>query len=124
MAEVEELSIQNLEYKNIEELFEDRDSDIFDTILLNEPMETVKNKLKLCKDQGTDMHNIYKSLFHHFSMYQTLSFHEFVDWCTVIYSSSKRVIMDISNSTIPCPVIPLIIRKDSSVLVEFSQKDK
>ena len=76
MDELEELMTQNLDYDKIEELFEDRDLDIFDTILLNEPVETVKNKLKLLKDQGTYMHDIYKSLFHHFSTHQTLNFHD------------------------------------------------
>ena len=72
MIEVEELTAQNLEYQKIEDLFEDKDSDIFDTILLNEPMETVKKKLKLLRDQGTNVHDIYRSFLHHFSIDQTL----------------------------------------------------
>ena len=50
MVEVEEVEALNLEYQNIEELFEDKESEIFDTILLNGPIEAVKNKLKLLKD--------------------------------------------------------------------------
>ena len=61
MAEVEGLADQNLEYDKIEEFFEDRDFDIFDTILLNGPIETVNNKIKFIRDQGTDMHNVYRS---------------------------------------------------------------
>ena len=50
MAEVEEVESLNLEYQKMEELFEDKDSEIFDAILLNGPIEAVKNKLKLLKD--------------------------------------------------------------------------
>ena len=50
MDEVEGLADQNLEYQKIEKLFEDRDSDIFDTILLNGPIKTMKKKLKLLRD--------------------------------------------------------------------------
>ena len=50
MAEVEGLADQNLEYQKIEELFDNRESDIFDTILLNGSIKTVKNKLKLLRD--------------------------------------------------------------------------
>ena len=53
MDEVEEVESLNLKYHKIEELFEDKDSKIFDNILLNGPIEVVKNKLKLLKDQGT-----------------------------------------------------------------------
>ena len=45
MDEVEEVESMNLEYQNIKDLFEDKDSEIFDTILLNGPIEAVKNKL-------------------------------------------------------------------------------
>ena len=74
MTKVEEVEALNLEYQNIEELFEDKDSEIFDTILLNGPIEAVKNKLKLLKDQGTEIHNFYRSYFHYFSLDQTLSY--------------------------------------------------
>ena len=53
MVEVEEVEALNLEYQKIEEKFEDKDSEIFDTILLNGCIEAVKNNLKLLKDQGT-----------------------------------------------------------------------
>ena len=53
------LADQNLEYMKIEEFFEDRNFDIFDTILPNRPIETIKNKMKLLRDQGTDMHGVY-----------------------------------------------------------------
>ena len=44
MAEMEDLEVQNLEYKNVEETLEDRYYKIFDTILLNDNVETAKNK--------------------------------------------------------------------------------
>ena len=49
MVEVEGLSDQNLEYEKIEELFEDRYYEIFDTIILNGPIGTVKDKLNLLR---------------------------------------------------------------------------
>ena len=45
MDEVEVVEAVNLEYHNIKELSEDKDLEIFDTILLNGPIEAVKNKL-------------------------------------------------------------------------------
>ena len=124
MDEVEEVETVKLEYQNIEELFEDKDSEIFDTIMLNRPIEAVKNKLKLLKDQGTDIHSVYKSYFHYFSTDQTLICYEFVDWCATNYSSSERVIMDMIKSKILCQVSPLIIRNTLSVPVDFIQKSK
>ena len=50
MDDVEGLDDQNLEYHKIKELFEDIDSDLFDIILLNGPIETIKRKLKLRGD--------------------------------------------------------------------------
>ena len=82
MVEVEEVEVQNLEYHRIEEVFEDKESDIFDTILLNGPIDSVKAKLKPLKDQGTEVHGIFKSYFHYFTTEQTLNFLEFVYWCT------------------------------------------
>ena len=55
MAEVEVVEAQILEYQWIEYLFEDKHSDTFDTILLNGPIGTIKNKLELLKDQGTEV---------------------------------------------------------------------
>ena len=41
MAQVEELEALNLEYPKSKELFEDKDSKIFNTILLNGPIEAL-----------------------------------------------------------------------------------
>ena len=50
MAKMEDLEVQNLEYHNVEETLEDKDSKIFDTILINDNLETAKIKLKILKD--------------------------------------------------------------------------
>ena len=42
MAQIENVEAQNLEYHKIEELFEDKDAEVFDTILLNGPLDTIK----------------------------------------------------------------------------------
>ena len=124
MAKVVEVEVQNLEYHRIEEVFEDKVSNIFDTILSNGPIDVVKTKLKLLKDQGTEVHSIFRSYFHYFSTEKTLNFPEFVDWCTCNYSSSERVFMDATKSKIPCLVSPLVIRKIFSVRVELTQASK
>ena len=57
------IETRGLEYQNIEEMLDDRNSDVFDPILLNGPIEAVKQKLNLLRDRGTDLHNIYQSFF-------------------------------------------------------------
>ena len=42
MAQVESVEAQNLEYQKVEELFEDRDSEVFYTIMFNGPIDVVK----------------------------------------------------------------------------------
>ena len=74
MAHVESVEAQNLEYQNMKELFEDRDDEVFDTILLNGPIYTLTKKLKLLKYQGNNIHNIYQSYFHFFATDQTLNY--------------------------------------------------
>ena len=64
MAEVEEVEVHTLEYHRIEEVFEDKDSEVFDTILLNGSIDLVKIKLKVLKDQGMKFHGVFRSFFH------------------------------------------------------------
>ena len=45
-----------------EESFIDENAEIFDTILLNEIVETPKGKLEVLKDQGSDTCGVFKSL--------------------------------------------------------------
>ena len=63
MDEMKYLEFWNLECQNVEEFLEDKDSKIFDTILLNDNVETTKNKLKIIKDQGIDDHGVFSSFF-------------------------------------------------------------
>ena len=71
---MEDLEIQNIEYQNVEEFIEDKYSEIFDTIFLNDNLETTKKKLKILKDQGIDSHGVFSSYFFYFSMEQTPNF--------------------------------------------------
>ena len=82
MAEMEDLEVQNLDYQNVEETLEDKDSEIFDTILLNDNVETAKNKLKILKDHGIDTHGVFSSYLFYFSIGQTPNCSQFVEWCT------------------------------------------
>ena len=59
MAQVESVEPKSLAYQKVEKLFEDRDTEVFDTIMLNGPIDVVKKRLKLLKDQGSHIHNIY-----------------------------------------------------------------
>ena len=98
MAYVEYVESLNLEYQKIEELFEDKDAEVFDTILLKGPIDVVKQKLKLLKDHGTYIHNVYPSYFHYFTTDETLNCPEFIDWCSINYSYSQRLVMDTTSS--------------------------
>ena len=71
MAEMEDLEVQNIEYQNVEETLEDKASEIFGTILINDNVETTKNEMKILKDQGTDSHGVFSSYFFYFSVEQT-----------------------------------------------------
>ena len=46
-----------------EESFVDENVEIFDTVLLNEIIETAKSKLKILKDQGRNTYGVFKSFF-------------------------------------------------------------
>ena len=70
MDEVEDLEVQNLEYQKIKEFLENKDSEILDTILLNDTAEIAKNKLKILKDQGIDTRGVFSSYFYYFSVHQ------------------------------------------------------
>ena len=75
------MKVQDVEYQKVEENFEDRDVEVFDMLLLNGPIGDVKEKLRLLKEQGTGVHNIYQSYFHFFTTDQTPSCPKFVAWC-------------------------------------------
>ena len=52
-----------MEYQKIEEVFEDKYYEVFDTILSIGLVDLVKTKLKFLKEQGTDVHGVFKSYF-------------------------------------------------------------
>ena len=81
-----EVKTQVHEFGKLEEIFEDIDGDIFDTVLSFGLFHESKNKLKTFKYQGFDFHNVYKTHFHHFCLDQTLNFPYFVVWCMSNYS--------------------------------------
>ena len=118
------IETRGLEYQNIEEMLDDRNANVFDPILLNGPIEAVKQKLNFLRDQGTDLHNIYQSFFHLFATEQTPSCPEFVERCVNNYSLSERVIMTLNHSTILCPINSSIVRKNLYVPEEFTLKAK
>ena len=49
MAQVDNMEVQEPQYQKIEEAFEDRDVEVFDTLLLNGPIGEVKENLILLK---------------------------------------------------------------------------
>ena len=67
VADNEELGVS---YQRDEKSFEDKNVEISDTILMNETIETAKNKLKILMDWGSDTHGVFKSFFYFFSVDQ------------------------------------------------------
>ena len=63
MDSVEGVEAQALEYQKIEEVFEDKYCEVFDTLLWVGSVDQLKSKLKVLKDQGTDFHGVYRSYF-------------------------------------------------------------
>ena len=102
MVEMKYLEVHNLEYHNVEEFLEDKDSEIFNTILLNDNVETAKNKLKILKDQGIDTHGVFSSYLFYFFVEQTPNCPEFVECCASNYYHFEGVIMDASRSKCFC----------------------
>ena len=47
---MENIETQGLEYQKVEELLDDRNDDFFDLVLLNGPIEALKQKLNLLRD--------------------------------------------------------------------------
>ena len=87
-----------------EESLVDENVEIFDTVLLDEIVETTKGKLEVLKDQGSNTYDVFKSFFDFFFVNQTPHYHEFVEWCAYNFSVTKGVIMNRSKSKILCYV--------------------
>ena len=47
---MENIETQGLKYQKVEELLDDRNADVFDPVLLNGPIEVVKQKWNLLRD--------------------------------------------------------------------------
>ena len=119
VVEVEDSQELGVSCQKVEESFEDKNAEVFDTILLNETIETAKNKLKLIKDQGRDIHGVFKAFFYFFSVDQTPNFLEFVEWCANNYSAAEEFVMDKPTFSNLCPIHASIIHKNLSVLDDF-----
>ena len=65
VADNEEVGVS---YRRDEKIFEDKNAEIVDTILMNETIETTKDRLKVLKDQGNDTCGVFKSFFYFFSV--------------------------------------------------------
>ena len=113
MDEIEVVDSEELgvSCQKVEESFEDKNAEVYDTILLNETIETTKNKLKILKDQGSDTRGVFRSFFYFFSVDQTPNCLEFVEWCANNYSVVEEVVMDKPKSRILCPIHASLIQK-------------
>ena len=121
VADNEELGVS---YQKDEKSYEDKNVEIFDTILMNETIETTKTKLKILKDQGTDTHGVFKYFFYFFSVDQNPNCPEFVEWCVNNYSAAEGVIMNKTKSRILFHVHDSVIRKALSVPDDFVQSSQ
>ena len=79
MDNVEGVEAQALEYQKIEEVFEDKDCEVFYTTLSIISVDLLKTKLKVLKYQGIYFHVVFKSYFQFFCIEKTLSFPKFID---------------------------------------------
>ena len=95
-----------------EECLVDRDRGVYDPFLYVGSVSVIKEKLWRYNSQGNDILNACNSFLYHFSIEQTLHFHEFVEWCAVNYSSSERVIVSHSTSRILCKIDAKAIREN------------
>ena len=71
-----EIESRVLDFQKFEEVFEDRDSEIFDTLLSFVLVNQLKTKIKTFMDQGTNLHGVLKSHFYFLSI-TNLEFSEF-----------------------------------------------
>ena len=110
--------------RDIEEHLLDANSDVCDTILMGETIETTRGKLEDCKNWGMDTYGVFKSFFHFFSVDPTPQCPEFVEWCAENFSATKRVIMNKYKSKILFPVRASIICKTLDIpdtFIDLSQ---
>ena len=109
MAEIEDLEDRNLEFQEDDGFLVDKYFEVFDTIILNDSIESSQSKFKTLQLQGIDTHGVFGSFFFYFSIEQTLGCPKFIDWCISNYSPSEGVIMDVSSSGLLCPINSITI---------------
>ena len=102
------------------ESIEDKESKVFNTIILHDSIEAAKSKLKNIKLKGIVTHGVFNSFFFYFLVEQSPSFLEFINWCIDNYSLSEGVIMDMSRSRMPCPINSLTIRNTPIIPPKFT----
>ena len=110
--------------RRMEEHLLHANSEVFDTILMGEAIETARSKLEDRKNRGIDTCGVFKSFFHFFSVNQTPQCPEFIEWCVENFSAVEGVIMDRSKSKILCSVQASVIRKTLDIpdaFVDLSQ---
>ena len=61
-----EVEVHVKKFNNLEEIFEDRDGDVSDTLLSFGPVHEIKSKLKTLEAQEINVNGIHKYYFHHF----------------------------------------------------------
>ena len=83
---MENIETQGLKNQKVEELLEDRNVDVFDLVMLNGPIDVVKQSLNVIKYHGNGLQKIYQSFFHFYSIEKIPCFLEFVIWCANNYS--------------------------------------
>ena len=92
-----------------EEYLVDRDRGVCDPFLSVGSVSVSKERLWQYNSQGNDIFKACKSFLYYFAVEQTLHFLESVEWCTVNYSASQRVIVSQSTSMILCKIDTKVI---------------
>ena len=103
---------------DIEEHLLDANSDVCDTSLMGETIETSSGKLEDRKNWGMDTCGVFKSFFDFFSVNKTPQFPEFFKWCVENFSVTEGVIMNKSKSKI------LFLVKASAICKTLDVPDK
>ena len=70
-----EIEAKALESERIEEVFEDRNIEFFDTFSTYGSINQLKSKLKTFEDQGTNLHGVCRFQFHFCVLNKPLIFH-------------------------------------------------
>ena len=102
-----------------EDYLVDRDRGVCDLFLSIGSVTVSKERLWHYNSQGNDVLNVCKSFLYYFALEQTLHFLEFVEWCAVNYSPSKRIIVRHSTSRILYKINAKVIYKNLNFLDSY-----